>query len=456
MSSKKPFEHIEEKIKQAAENSLPAFDEKAWQAMEAKLDKEQKRRRPLIWWILLPLVLAGGWGVYMYDLKKDSKKATSTVNTLRNNSSGDIAATDTKVVSTTSGADKASPATIEIRTDANKKDNVDGTAPATFKNSYTQPLVSRQGSQKIRSNRNGYRRKGFLKTTVESPFPEDIAGKSGALPGDEETSDLNGEMPSKKNETVQTAENTVASPQPTPLGSKEEPVMKVDKVEPKRDDIKEQSKKEQKPSEKKKKNTRYSNGLYLMAMAGADVGNTKPFSYTNSSVTARYGLGVGYRFNNRLSVQTGFYATNKKYVATTDEYKVKPGSPMSQYNIEKIKAANLVYEIPLSIRFDIVQKPSIILYGIAGASTYIMQKEKYDCSYWYYNNLYEREWKFTGNRHFFSTAVFSFGIEKPLSNKFSLLAEPSFSLPLSGVGDGSMKIYSTALLLGIKYQPFKK
>jgi len=63
MSSKKPFDHIEDKIKQAAENNLPVFDEKAWQAMEEKLDKDKKKRRPLIWWFILPLLLAGGWAV---------------------------------------------------------------------------------------------------------------------------------------------------------------------------------------------------------------------------------------------------------------------------------------------------------------------------------------------------------------------------------------------------------
>jgi hypothetical protein len=96
------------------------------------------------------------------------------------------------------------------------------------------------------------------------------------------------------------------------------------------------------------------------------------------------------------------------------------------------------------------------LYATAGAASYIMKKEKYDCTYRYYNNIYEYEWNYSGNKHLFSTALFSVGIEKPVSSKFSLLLEPSLSIPLSGVGDGKMKIYSSSALLGIKYYPFKK
>ena len=39
--SKKQFDHIENKIREAAENSEPAFEEQAWDKMEAKLNKEK-------------------------------------------------------------------------------------------------------------------------------------------------------------------------------------------------------------------------------------------------------------------------------------------------------------------------------------------------------------------------------------------------------------------------------
>jgi hypothetical protein len=63
---------------------------------------------------------------------------------------------------------------------------------------------------------------------------------------------------------------------------------------------------------------------------------------------------------------------------------------------------------------------------------------------------------FTGNKHLFSNMSIGAGIEKRISSSLSLQVEPSISIPLSGVGQGKVKLYSTAILLGIKYIPFKK
>jgi hypothetical protein len=38
--SKKQFDHIENRIREAAENSEPPFDEMAWSRMDALLNKE--------------------------------------------------------------------------------------------------------------------------------------------------------------------------------------------------------------------------------------------------------------------------------------------------------------------------------------------------------------------------------------------------------------------------------
>ena len=53
MSKEKSFEYIERKIKEAAENTQPVFDEQSWAKMETLLDNKDKRR-PLLWlWILV-------------------------------------------------------------------------------------------------------------------------------------------------------------------------------------------------------------------------------------------------------------------------------------------------------------------------------------------------------------------------------------------------------------------
>ena len=84
MSNKKPFEYIEDKIKLAAENNQPAFDEKAWEGMELLMGKDKKKKRTAYWWWLaVPLLLAGSLGAYKWMLPATTpaEKAASVVNT---------------------------------------------------------------------------------------------------------------------------------------------------------------------------------------------------------------------------------------------------------------------------------------------------------------------------------------------------------------------------------------
>jgi hypothetical protein len=57
--SQKSFEDIENKIREAAANSEPAFDEQGWLKMDLLLNKEDRKKRGFfIWWRYgLPLLL---------------------------------------------------------------------------------------------------------------------------------------------------------------------------------------------------------------------------------------------------------------------------------------------------------------------------------------------------------------------------------------------------------------
>ena len=124
--------------------------------------------------------------------------------------------------------------------------------------------------------------------------------------------------------------------------------------------------------------------------------------------------------------------------------------------ITKVNAACLVYEIPLTVKYNFIQKPATAYYAAMGISSYIMKKEDYNYYYTRNSVYHETFWEYTGNKNLFSILTFSAGIERKLSSTISLLAEPSFSVPISGVGDGRVKLFSTALQIGLKYQPSKK
>lgn len=460
MSSKKPFDHIEEKIKQAAENSLPAFDEKAWQAMEAKLDGDKKKRRPLLWWFLLPLLIAGAGLVYYNpgnknagSTKENAGIAKATGDTGRQDNESVTPAADDKAVSPTN--DKTVPGS---NTPAEANENA---ADSKTGNNIAKPDI-------VTGNSNAASSSPLVKTKKISSYKKgklsakSNGGETGTI---EEASTTVDEKNAEKDELKNTVpiNNEVAKVAGKENGSKE--ITAVAKEESKeeqkqavveKNDSNKTAKTEEKSVVAKKEKTKKTKGFYILASVGPDAGNTKLFSFSNSSITPKYGLGVGYQFNKRWSVQTGFYAANKKYVAGPKDYTIKAGSPMANYQIDKINASCLVYEIPLTVKYDIISKPSVIFYATAGMSSYILKKEQYDCFYHYYNMPYEQQWEYSGNKHLFSMANFSVGIEKKLSSQFSLLAEPSFSIPVSGVGDGKVKLYSTALQVGLKYYLFKK
>jgi hypothetical protein len=78
MSSEKRYEHIENKIKEAAENNHIIFDEKAWKKMEVLLDKEDKKR-PFFWlWFLAPIALLSIYGLFMLSKSNDKTLAKNS------------------------------------------------------------------------------------------------------------------------------------------------------------------------------------------------------------------------------------------------------------------------------------------------------------------------------------------------------------------------------------------
>ena len=158
------------------------------------------------------------------------------------------------------------------------------------------------------------------------------------------------------------------------------------------------AKKKQSTLEQKK-----SSPFYFLALLGPDIGSVKLFSFNNSSVTAKYGVGAGYQLNRRFSLQTGFYAGKKKYIAGPDDYHTKYSNTDPNYKLNSVDANCMVYEIPLTIRYDFLQKSSFSYYASTGLSSYLMKKEDYHYYYTNYNVPGPRNiTAYTGNKHLFS------------------------------------------------------
>ncbi len=429
--NKKQFDHIENRIREAAENSEPAFDEHAWTLMEARLDKEDnKKPRFLLWWFALPFLFIAAGILYFYFNNKPADKIIAI-------EKGQIITKDKSALPQNIPA--ATSSAVSNRNNGNKKINFNKNKTSGKDQAAKQLLnsinvVATDFANRIPEKIHG-KKKGKLSSIISSVIATDTGGLNDSvhpvnpipevatvntMPGNDSAVVL-------KDFLIKTDSSKISNAKNLPDNKR---TSKVKGMKPSR--------------------------FYFLASMGADAANVKMLSFKNSQVTPKYGIGIGYQLNKKLSLQTGFYAVRKKYVAGPGDYNAKSGSYWSTVQILKVDASCLVYEIPLTLRFNVFQKPTTLYYATAGLSSYIMKNEAYKYNYIRYNVPYESSRVYTGNKNFFSVSTLSVGIEKKISPYISIQAEPSVSLPISGVGDGRVKLYSTALQVAIKYQPGKK
>lgn len=462
--SQKSFEDIENKIREAAANSEPAFDEQAWLKMELLLNKEDRKKRWFFVWsrYVLPLLLIGvGLAGYWYfnntpvEKNMDSIVTASTSSTTNNEhyltnpnkveldvkENKKAARVTEKAISGKTGSQLKNADTFNDKTSGQNIQSVTQQKDVVDNHLYVENTFK---AKKVKLQKKGIAAIKISDSQVSTETDETLNGNE--IARDNKTEKNESVITPVKESTDFIAKNIAIDTIKNVAGIKEAKPTTTDK--------------KLTASTKKANNKPLSDkGLsrwYLLASLGAEVSGVRFLSFQNSTVTARYGAGIGFQVNKKISLQTGFYAGRKKYIGGSDDYNAKPGSYWSMVDIKKVDASCLVYDIPVTIRYNFVQKSSLIFYGTAGLSSYIMKKEDYNYHYTYNNNYYEKAKSYTGNKNIFSMFSISTGIEKKLAPQFSFLAEPYLSFPLSGVGEGSVKLYSAGLQIGIKYSPFFK
>lgn len=191
-----------------------------------------------------------------------------------------------------------------------------------------------------------------------------------------------------------------------------------------------------------------------MASLAADATNTDKWLADNRQTV--FGAGIGYRFGQRFGLQTGFYAGRKLYTAGPGDYKTQPGSYWSTVDMMSIDANCYIYEIPLSLRYDLIQRNKYNLYAVGGVSSILMKSEWYGYHYKKNGVYHWAERTYSGNKHFLSMADVSLGFEYKILPAFYFQAEPYIKLPVGGLGEGKIKLHSTGIQAGIKYQPLRR
>lgn len=446
--SKKSFKDIEQIIINAAEANEPAFDEQSWKKMEALLDKEKDRKRPFVFWLwwFIPLLLgSAAISYFAFNNTGKENKQEQIANEKINNSAAEMPKgeiedlTEGQPNSVSTEGLKNSTGIKEKPEKRNDK-NGNSSVPINLNsgNSVTvSPAAKLQNADdKLNAKRNpGDKLNGKMTAGIKASVPV----------SDYESNEvkLNNSHPdivkTDLSDSLKTEEIMVIGIDADKANEKE-----IEKI---LDSVAKKINADKKPKNKIAR-------LYIIAAAGAEANGVKLFA--TDKITSRIGLGVGYNLNKHFSIQTGFYVSSKKYGATGNDYKTKPGSYWNTVDIKSIEANCKVYEIPISVLYNFTAGKKLNIFAAAGLSSYIMKKEDYHLSYDHYGTIYQADTYYKGNKNLFSVLRLSAGIEKKINKRFSVIASPGVAIPLSGVGEGEVKLFSADIMIGLKFFPFQK
>ncbi|GAA4368502.1 hypothetical protein GCM10023185_41300 [Hymenobacter saemangeumensis] len=207
--------------------------------------------------------------------------------------------------------------------------------------------------------------------------------------------------------------------------------------------------------------------LYLGVLGAPDVSTVKMADYQAPQVNL--GLLVEYRISKRLRLNTGLLRGTKVYRARREDYSWSNYSSASSAKFEWVDGSCTIFDVPLNLRYDLVQRPRYHVFTSVGLSSLFMQREKYAYDYTY-DSIPPNPYPYPGpspnpinksgswqkeyvneNQHWFSVLNLSFGYERRLGQHWSVQAEPYVKIPLGGVGAGKVRLASGGVFLGLKY-----
>jgi len=411
------FEDLDKKIKEAADQHHPAYDEKAWQKMEKLLShhlpQQKDDRRRIIFFILLALLIGGGT---YFTIAKPWIKKPGTEQVAQDKKINDQVAIDNesnteKTIPTKQESDKTNQ--VETRSNKNNvvinKTTIPGSKGFSSSPNKTKLLNNAEGKEpviqtiperEISLNDKGIldKNKGIQKN---NSAPDDLNKESDQKIIATETKkpkpDLN---PITDNSNANKITNDIVATETKT--NKDQPAQST-------------AAKKTTPLKKSFKNN---NGISFLVSAGPDV--SKAGGSKTGKTTFAYGAGIGYT-RNRITLRTGVYTAKKIYWAGSNDYKLSfvPVPPSKFIGAD----ANCdVIEIPVKLSYSFANKKLSNWFAGAGLSTYLMKRETYIYNYKNYlgttSFVYETK---NESKHYFSILNLSAGYTRKINNAISSL-----------------------------------
>jgi hypothetical protein len=458
------FEDFDKKIKEAADQHYPAYDEKAWKKMETLLDvylpRQKDDRRRIIFLLLLFFLLSGGILLWITAPRKTLNKPVAASNK---------SILQSPDASSQNGASSKSNVVIERRDNKTivSPDKINNSAKSAYHrldekvtgketavnaigvindrlkrvelntNREREEINNESGAEKIAGDRGieKEKEKGIDKASKNKPrnsISEDfsktnistnIADKKSVVDSGDKTSDAN---------KTDVGKPIISSPMAS---------------ENKKQDDKATSARDQKSIKKSRPlplGISVSSGMDVSAVGTKYVGKAKLL----------YGAGLSYGIK-RIVLRTGIYFSRKIYSTEPDEYHLPNGWP-NYYDLQRVDADCEIIQLPVSVSYLLSQSKNHNWFVSTGLTSFLMKRETYNYLFKVSGGpVQSSEWTlYNKNKHYFSVLNLSGGYERKFNERISLSAEPYINLPLEGIGFGKVKLMSTGVMFTLTFKPF--
>jgi len=195
-------------------------------------------------------------------------------------------------------------------------------------------------------------------------------------------------------------------------------------------------------------------GWTLSIVAAPDLSGTQVM---DGRLSGNIGVTATYHFTKRISITSGVLYAKKRYQTAFSNY--QSGDEWPKYSIRPnlVDADCRVLDIPLSVNYTLLQgaRSSWIVTG--GLSSYLMLSESYSFSYLQNEPTYSQGYTLHNeNRHLLGVANIGIGYQRKLNPYLSITVQPFVKAPLSGIGQGNVRLYSTGVTLSVDFDPSRR
>lgn len=192
--------------------------------------------------------------------------------------------------------------------------------------------------------------------------------------------------------------------------------------------------------------------FYLAIIAGPSYNQVKYQGFEKPGFAA--GIKAGYYLNKRIAVEAGFLFSKKNYSSDGKYFSMKHvGASMPQgMEVLSLKGSSSIFEIPVHLKYDLMQKNKSNVFLSAGISSYILTNEKNNYHTMLNGVKQDMTSVYKKSRSYFAASIdASAGYEYKINNYNTIRFQPYIQIPFKGTGVGSMPVMSAGVHFGFTH-----